>query len=172
MTALAAAHGRLLAGLAMAAAWLLLAMVGLITVNVTLRSLGWGVIAWTDEVSEYAVYAITLLAAPWLLRLGQHVRVDVAIRTLPPAAGWVIELIADAVGVGVSLALLWYGAIAVVASARTGSITVKNLVFPEWWVLAPLPLCFLLLAVEFGLRLRALYAGPRAPRASAGGGLA
>jgi hypothetical protein len=39
-------------------------------------------------------------------------------------------------------------------------------------VLAPLPLCFLLLAVEFGLRLRGLAGGPRTPRPSAGGGLA
>lgn len=172
MIAFAAAYGRLLTGLALVAAWLLLAMVALISVNVTLRALGWGVIAWTDEVSEYAVYAITLLAAPWLLRLGQHVRVDIAIRSLPPAGGWVLELIADAVGIGVSLALLWYAGIAALASARTGSITVKMLVFPEWWVLAPLPLCFLLLAIEFGLRLRALLAGPQTPRASAGGGLA
>jgi TRAP-type C4-dicarboxylate transport system permease small subunit len=172
VSALAAAYDRLLAGLAAVAAWLLLAMVGLISLNVTLRSLGWGVIAWSDEVSEYAVYAITLLAAPWLLRLGQHVRVDIAIRSIPPAAGWALELLADAIGVAIALVLTWYAARAVLESAHTGSITVKTLVFPEWWVLAPLPLCFLLLAVEFGLRLRRLAAGPRAPRASAGGGLA
>jgi TRAP-type C4-dicarboxylate transport system permease small subunit len=130
------------------------------------------VIAWTDEVSEYAVYAITLLAAPWLLRLGQHVRVDIALRLLPPPVGWALELLADVIGLAVSLALLWYAAVAVAASARTGSITVKMLVFPEWWVLAPLPVCFLLLAVEFVLRLRGLVGGPRAPRAAAGGGLA
>ncbi len=172
MSALTAAHARLLSALAAAAAWLLLAMVGLISLNVTLRSLGWGVIAWSDEVSEYAVYAITLMAAPWLLRLGQHVRVDIAIRSIPLAAGWTLELIADAIGVAVSAALLWYAACAVLDSARTGSITVKTLVFPEWWVLAPLPLCFLLLAIEFLLRLRRLAAGPREPRASTGGGLA
>lgn len=169
MTALAVAHGRLLTGLAALAAWLLLVMVGLITVNVTVRALGLGVIAWTDEVSEYGVYAITLLAAPWLLRRGQHVRVDILVRAVPAAAGWALELLADAVGVAISLVLAWYAAVAVLASARTGSITIKLLVFPEWWVLAPLPLCFLLLAIEFCLRLRRLMTGPRAPRPSAGG---
>lgn len=169
MTALTAAYDRLLDGLAAAAGLLVLAMVGLITVNVTIRALGWGVIGWTDEVSEYAIYAVTVMAAPWLLRQGQHVRVDITVRALPPLAGWLLELLADALGIAISLVLLWYAASAVRDSARTGSITIKTLVFPEWWVLTPLPLCFLLLAVEFSRRLVRLACGPRAPRPSAGG---
>jgi len=39
-------------------------------------------------------------------------------------------------------------------SWRSGSITIKNLVFPEWWVLAPLPVAFALLAVEFVFRFQ------------------
>ena len=39
---------------------------------------------------------------------------------------------------------------------RNGSITIKNLVFPEWWLLAPLPVCFVLLAIEFVFRFRRL----------------
>ena len=169
MSALTAAHDRLLNGLAAAAAWLVLVLVGLISVNVTLRTLNWGVIAWSDEVSEYAVYAVTLMAAPWLLRRGQHVRVDITIRAVPPALGWALELLADAIGIAISLVLTWYAVVVVVASARTGSITVKTLVFPEWWVLAPLPLCFALLAVEFWLRLARLAGGPRMPRPASGG---
>jgi hypothetical protein len=33
-------------------------------------------------------------------------------------------------------------------SWRLGAITIKNLVFPEWWLLAPLPVAFVLLAIE------------------------
>ncbi len=29
----------------------------------------------------------------------------------------------------------------VIDSAVLGSLTIKNLVFPEWWLLAPLPIC-------------------------------
>ena len=36
-----------------------------------------------------------------------------------------------------------YGLHMAADSFRLGSITIKNLVFPEWWLLAPLPLCFL-----------------------------
>jgi TRAP-type C4-dicarboxylate transport system permease small subunit len=49
-------------------------------------------------------------------------------------------------------------------SARLGAITIKNLVFPEWWLLAPLPLCFALLALEFVLRFHRLMGAPRTRR--------
>ena len=50
-------------------------------------------------------------------------------------------------------ASVWYGAVVTVQSARLSSITIKNLVFPEWWLLWPLPVCFALLAIEFAFRL-------------------
>jgi TRAP-type C4-dicarboxylate transport system permease small subunit len=51
-------------------------------------------------------------------------------------------------------------------SWRVGAITIKNLVFPEWWLLAPLPVAFVLLAVEFVFRFHRLL-GARARRAEA-----
>ena len=46
-------------------------------------------------------------------------------------------------------------------------MTIKTLVTPEWWFLAPLPVAFLLLAVEVLFRVRRLWLGPRAPREDA-----
>jgi hypothetical protein len=40
-------------------------------------------------------------------------------------------------------------------------------VFPEWWLLAPLPFCFLLLAIEFVFRFHRLMRGERARRIEA-----
>jgi hypothetical protein len=37
-------------------------------------------------------------------------------------------------------------------------------VFPEWWLLAPLPLCFALLTIEFVFRFQRLLASPRTRR--------
>jgi TRAP-type C4-dicarboxylate transport system permease small subunit len=36
-------------------------------------------------------------------------------------------------------------------------MVIKSIVFPEWWLYAPVPLCFALLAVEFTRRI--LYGG-------------
>jgi TRAP-type C4-dicarboxylate transport system permease small subunit len=54
-----------------------------------------------------------------------------------------------------------------VDSARLGAITIKNLVFPEWWLLAPLPITFALLAIEFVFRFDRLMRGPRTRRIEA-----
>jgi TRAP-type C4-dicarboxylate transport system permease small subunit len=155
---------RLFASLASVAALTLLAMVALVTADIVLRNtLGTG-FAWSNEVTEYALYFITLLTAPWLLRRGQHVRIDMALVIVPPRVAWAMEAIADILGLAASLLLVWYGTVMTVQSARLGSITIKNLVFPEWWLLAPLPICFALLALEFVLRFHRLLGAPRTRR--------
>lgn len=161
MTRLSAAYGRLLDALAVLAALLLLAMVVLVTGDILLRNLTRGGFAWANEVSEYALYLMTLLVAPWLLRRGQHVRLDLVLANVPLRAARVMELLADLIGLGVCLVMLRYGIGITLESWRLGSITIKNLVFPEWWLLAPLPAAFLLIALEFVFRMQRLDTGGR-----------
>jgi TRAP-type C4-dicarboxylate transport system permease small subunit len=142
-------------------------MVALTTTDIVLRNtLGTG-FAWSNEVTEYALYIITLLTAPWLLRRGQHVRIDMGLVIVPPRVAWLMEGAADLLGLAASLILIWYGAVMTVQSARLGSITIKNLVFPEWWLLWPLPACFALLALEFVFRFHRLMGAPRERRREA-----
>ena len=49
-------------------------------------------LAWSNEMSEHMLYCMTMLAAPWLLRQGQHIRVDILLRALPRAAGLVLRV--------------------------------------------------------------------------------
>jgi TRAP-type C4-dicarboxylate transport system permease small subunit len=166
MQRLSTAFGRLLEALAVLAAAILFAMVAVVTADIVLRNLTRFGILWANEVSEYALYGMTLLTAPWLLRRGQHIRLDLVLIMLPRRAVWLIEAAADLVGFAVCLALVRYGAIMAYDSFRIGAITIKNLIFPEWWLLAPLPICFALLALEFVFRLHRLL-GDRARRAEA-----
>ena len=156
--------GRLFDAFASLAALTLLAMIVLVTADIVLRNLLGRGFAWSNEVTEYALYIITLLTAPWLLRRGQHVRIDMMLILVPPRLAWIMEAAADIIGLGASLVLIWYGTIMTVQSARLGSLTIKNLVFPEWWLLWPLPLCFALLALEFVLRFHRLMGAPRERR--------
>jgi TRAP-type C4-dicarboxylate transport system permease small subunit len=167
MTKLSSAIARLFDALAMLAALILLAMVMIVTADILLRNLAAGGISWANEVTEYALYLITLLTAPWLLRRGQHVRLDIVLTVLPPRLAWLLEAAGDIVGFAVCLALVRYGLAITVDSARIGAITIKNLVFPEWWLLAPLPAAFALLAIEFVFRFRRLIAGERTRRTEA-----
>jgi TRAP-type C4-dicarboxylate transport system permease small subunit len=167
MMRLSALLGRLFDLLAVVAALILLAMVVLVTTDIVLRNTARVGFAWANEITEYALYLITLLTAPWLLRRGQHVRIDMALVLVPPRLAWLMEAAADIVGLAASLVLIWYGSVMTAQSARLGSLTIKNLVFPEWWLLWPLPLCFVLIAIEFVFRFHRLMGAPRTRRIEA-----
>jgi len=167
VTRLSAAFGRLLDALATIAALLLLSMVVVVTADIVLRNVGGGGLVWANEVSEYALYLMTLLTAPWLLRRGQHVRLDIMLSFLPARTAWLLEGAGDLLGLAVSLIMLRYALVATLDSWRIGAITIKNLVFPEWWLLAPLAAAFALIAVEFVFRFARLLAGERTRRIEA-----
>ena len=161
MTKFSNLFGRLLNALAVAAALTLLAMVVMVTADILLRNLTRTGFAWSNEVSEYALYVITLLTAPWLLRRGQHVRVDLVLTLVPVRVAWLMEAAGDVLGFAVCLVMMRYGFKMSIESAVLGSITIKNLVFPEWWLLWPLPVCFALLAAEFAFRFdRLIHSEP------------
>jgi TRAP-type transport system small permease protein len=167
MQHLSYAFGRVLDGLMLAACLLLLAMAVMIGADVVSRNVGWGGIAWSGEASENIIYLLTLLSAPWLLRQGQHIRVDILLRALPDRTGWLLEWAGDMLGLACSLYFVWYGWAVLAESYRAGAVTIKTLVTPEWWMLAPLPVAFLLLAVEFLFRMHRLAYSERTPRTDA-----
>jgi TRAP-type transport system small permease protein len=168
MDRIEAGYGRALEVLALLGAALILAMTLMICADVLLRNLriipGVVGLEWSNELSEGMLYLITMLTAPWLLRRGQHIRVDIVLRAVPKPVGWCFEWIADALGLLCCAAIAYYAARAALASYRAGSMSIKTLVTPEWWLLSALPLAFLLLAVEMAFRMRRLYLGERAPR--------
>ena len=163
-----ARFGTLLEALALVASVALLAMVAIIcgdvlTRNVAIPGLPRG-IAWSNEISELLLYALTVLAAPWLLREGRHIRVDIVLRVLPRKVAYGCEWVADALGFVCCLWLVFYGASAAFKSFSSDALSIKTLVMPEWWFLVPLPICFLLLAIEFVFRMRRLRDGEVGPR--------
>ncbi|WP_354004332.1 TRAP transporter small permease [Ramlibacter pallidus] len=162
------AFGKLLAALALAGCFILFAMMLVIVADVALRNIAVpGLprgLAWSNEVSELMLYLLTMCVAPWLLRQGQHIRVDILLQALPKKVAWALEWVGDAIGLACCLFMAWYGARAALASFREGAVNIKTLVTPEWWSLAPLPIVFVLLAIEMGFRMGRLYAGERGPR--------
>lgn len=166
-----AAFGRLLAALAALGCVLLAAMLAIIVTDVALRNtavpgLPRG-LAWSNEVSEGLLYLITLSVAPWLLRRGQHIRVDIVLRAIPPRLAWALEWLGDALGLACCIVLAWYATLAAWASYRAGAVNIKTLVTPEWWWLSPLPAVFVLLAIEMVFRMARLARAERAPRGDA-----
>ena len=157
-------YGRLLDALMLLACVLLFVMTLLIGADVLLRNIGLGGVAPSNEISEDIIYLLTLLAAPGLLRQGQHIRVDIVLRALPPNVGWLLEWLSDILGLLCCLYFVWYGWRIVEASFKSGALSIKTLIMPEWWLLAPMPLAFTLLGIEFLFRMHRLALSERRPR--------
>ncbi|MBM3391778.1 MAG: TRAP transporter small permease [Betaproteobacteria bacterium] len=121
-------------------------------------------LSWSNEISELMLYLLTMCVAPWLLRQGQHIRVDILLQAIPKHLAWLLEWVGDAIGLVCCLVITYYGAQAAWASYAQGAVTIKTLVTPEWWSLAPLPIVFALLSVEMVFRMARLWASERGPR--------
>ena len=90
MALLSHAWGKVLEAFALAACALLGVMTLMICADVLLRNValipGVDALPWSNELSETTLYLVTMLAAPWLLREGRHIRVDIVLRAIPPRA--------------------------------------------------------------------------------------
>ena len=165
---LSGAYGRLLSSMALVGCAILMAMMAIIVADVALRNLAVpGLprgLAWSNEISELMLYLITMCVAPWLLRQGQHIRVDILLQALPARLAWLFEWIGDLIGLACCVVIAWYGTQAAWSSYAAGAVNIKTLVTPEWWALAPLPLVFVLLAIEMVFRMIRLAQAERGPR--------
>jgi TRAP-type C4-dicarboxylate transport system permease small subunit len=151
--ALARGYSRLIeAGAALAAVSIAFIALG-VTADVAVRFFANTTIPWILETSEYLLFAVAFLGAPWVLHLGAHTAVDILVKAVPPGAQRVMGVAAHAVGLATSGGLFWYGGLAALQSRALGTMIYKTIVFPEWWVLACVPLCGALLAIEFAARM-------------------
>jgi len=145
-------------------AFLVAALTAMVTLNVLLRNAFGARVPGDVELSEYAMLLITAFVVPWLLRKGQHVRIDLMLHQLPAPGGWFCEIFVDVLGFAVSALMTWYCAKVLFISISDGTRIIKEFTIPEWWTLWPLPMMFVLVTVEFVFRLKRVLSGPRRPR--------
>ena len=154
MPGIVAVFDRLTGAMAAAAGSVLAAITLMIVADIGLRNIGPGRgVPGVIELVEYGLYAAMLLGAPWVLRLRAHVTVEILLDAMPRVARRRAEAASDAIGVAVCLAIAYGGAVATMKSFAAGRLVFQTYVFPEWWLLAPLPLAALLLSAEFVLRM-------------------
>lgn len=141
-------YARTLEALAACAAVLLGVSALAITLDVVGRNVGLGTVPWILEVSEYVLPLATFLVAPWLLYRNEHVRLDMLLNVWPR-----LGHVTNVVGIAVCVVLVIYGVRTIANSAAQGAMIFKSVVFPEWWLYVPVPVCFALLTIEFVRRL-------------------
>ncbi len=146
-------YGRLLDAFgALAAASIGLIAIG-IPLNLVLIKMQWGSIWWMYEAVEYVLYASVFLSAPWVLRKGAHVRVDVLTGALPSSLAIRLEQVIDALGALLCVVLCVYGTRAAMLEFEDGTLPDKDLRIANWIMVGVFAVSFAMLAAEFLLRL-------------------
>ena len=143
------AYDAMLYGMAWLAAFLIVAMMVVITVDVLLRNLGFQSSAHFFTFTEYALLIVPCLGAPWLVRERGHIFVEILLMHLKPRPRrWLMR------GIGVAcvvlcLVLAWYGFAVTLNDFRQAERDVRSFDMPRWLVVGWIPLAFLMMAVEF-----------------------
>jgi C4-dicarboxylate transporter, DctQ subunit len=163
MTRIAAAYDRLLSALAIISGILLGIMTLAVIVDVIVRNMGLQPPAHTSAFVEYSLLYITLLASPWLLRKKGHVYIEVVIGAVGPRAKRIMALASYILCIAACLVLVVYSADLTVLNWTRGSTDIRSFDMPRWALFAPMPLCFLMMAIEFArfvIGRDSLYSAP------------
>lgn len=117
--------------------------------DVSLRAVTGQGLPWLIDLAEYAMLGVTFLGAPWVLRRGGHVAVEIAVMYLPHRPREVLRRLVCALGALVCGIMGWAGSLATLEALQRGTLVFKALVFPEWWILVVIPVSLFLCAIEF-----------------------
>lgn len=126
--------------------WIMLAVV----ITVVQRNLGMQSWAWLFLSTEYGMFYMTLLGAPWLVRQRGHVHIEILTALLPanvlPAFSRLVSLLTATI----CAVLTYKGFELVLLNLERGDFDVRAYFFPSWILSMAFPISFGLLTVEFG----------------------
>ncbi|WP_103333232.1 TRAP transporter small permease [Pseudotabrizicola formosa] len=141
-------YDRLVDGMALTAAILLVWLMVAVTASVVMRNLGAQPFAWLFTSTEYAMLYITMLGAPWLVRQRGHVHIELVTAALPAPARIALSRAVAAACTLICLYLGWKGYQLVQTNLARGDFDVRSYYFPRWLLTIAFPVSFGLMAVE------------------------
>ncbi len=105
---------------------------------------------WTVEVCEFILFILAFLGAPWLLKKGGHASVDIVVERMGPGLKRYASLFASAVGILVSLVLVWFSLMTSWQCYTDGVVLTKTLTVSKYYFLLFIALGYFCLMIEFG----------------------
>ena len=103
----------------------------------------------TIGVVEYGMLWFAMLAAPWLARIKGHVFIDALTQLLPPTLKTLVAKFAYMVAVVGSAGFCYFSVILWWETFETDQIDERGIELMQWWLYAPMPISFFLIAIEF-----------------------
>lgn len=149
LTPISRAYAFLLYGMAWLGAFLIAAMMVVITLDVVVRNLGYQSSAHFFTFTEYALLIVPCLGAPWLVREKGHIYVELLLMHLKPRARrWLLRFIGVAC-IAVCLVIAWYGFGVTIDNYLGAERDVRSFDAPRWMIVGWIPISFLMMAIEF-----------------------
>jgi C4-dicarboxylate transporter, DctQ subunit len=149
LTPIRRGYDALVYGMALVAAFLMVAMMVTITLDVVLRNLGYQSSAHFFTFTEYALLIVPCLGAPWLAREKGHIYVEILLMSMPKRVRAAMTLGIGLVCIVVCLTVAWYGFQVTLNDYLQNEKDVRSLDMPRWMVVGFIPLSFLMMAMEF-----------------------
>lgn len=142
-------YDAVLYGMAGVAAFLMAAMMVVITLDVILRNLGYQSSAHFFTFTEYALLIVPCMGAPWLAREKGHIYVEILLMSMSVRMRARFTMLIGLICVAVCLVIAWYGFDVALRDYLQNEKDVRSLDMPRWMVVGWIPLSFLMMAVEF-----------------------
>ena len=149
MKHVAKAYDAILYGMAYLAAFLLVAMMVVITLDVVIRNLGYQSSAHFFTFTEYALLIVPCMGAPWLAREKGHIYVEILLMSLPERTRARMTMLVGVICVAVCLVVAWFGFQVTLSDFLQDEKDVRSLDMPRWLIVGWIPLSFLMMAIEF-----------------------
>ncbi len=125
--------------------WLMVAIV----TSVSMRNLGVQPFAWLFTSTEYGVFYMTMLGAPWLVRRRGHVHIELVTAALPDRLRRGLSRLVALGCVVVCAWLAWRGFLLVQTNIERMDYDVRAYFYPRWLLTIAFPVSFGLMAMEF-----------------------
>ncbi|MFP1677549.1 TRAP transporter small permease [Alloalcanivorax sp. C16-2] len=149
MSSLTRIYNRLIDAMAFIAATLLVWLMVAIVLSVVIRNLGVQSPAWLFSSTEYSMFYLTLLGAPWLVREKGHVYIEIVINQLPETVQRLLSRLVMVICAVICFVLAVKGTELVATNIDRVDYDVRTYYFPMWMLTITYPISFSLMGLEF-----------------------
>jgi TRAP-type C4-dicarboxylate transport system permease small subunit len=116
--------------------------------DILMRNIGFNPIIWMLDAEEYSLLLIAMSGTATVLRMGRHIKVDVALVIMPPRLRTIVEFVGHGFCLIISLITVYYGIAATITAYLDKSTFYVSIPIKEWVPLCTIPLAFTLTAIE------------------------
>ena len=111
-----------------------------------------GIPPWTyiSAIVEYGLLWFTMLAAPYLVRIKGHVFIDAVTQLLPPVFQSVLARVVYLICICTSVIFFFYSLQLLIEAIVSEQIDTRGEDMQLWLLLLPIPVSFIMVALEFG----------------------